>query len=55
MDRQQIIEELESLRVRAGRHMMSLDSMTPVKRSNAYLCDLERMKQITRELEGMQQ
>lgn len=55
MDHQQIIEELESLRVRMGHHMMALDNMTPVERSNAYLCDLERMKQITRGLEKLQQ
>ena len=55
MDHQQIVEELEALRVRAGRHMMALDSMTPVEQSNAILCDLEKMKQITRELEKLQQ
>lgn len=55
MDHQQIVEELEALRVRAGRHMKALDSMTPVEKSNAILCDIEKMKQITREMEGIQQ
>lgn len=53
MDHQQIIEALESLRVRAGRHMMGLENMSPAKRSSAMLCDLERMKQITGELEKL--
>lgn len=50
MDTHQIIEELEALRVRAGRNMMALDIMTPAERNNAFLCDLERMRQITKKL-----
>ena len=53
MESQKIIEELESLRVRMGRHMLALDSMNPVEQSNAFLCDLERMKQISRELDAI--
>lgn len=55
MDHRQIVEELASLRVRMGRHMMALDSMNPTEQNNAALCDLERMRQITRELEKLQQ
>lgn len=54
MDKQQTIEELEALRVSIGRHMMALDNMTPVERSNAYLCDLERMRQITRKMDELE-
>lgn len=53
MDHQHIIEELEALRVRMGRHMMVLENTSPAERSNAMLCDLERMKQITGELEKL--
>lgn len=54
MDHQQIVEELEALRVRTGRHLMALDSMTPVERNNAFLCDLERMRQLTKELDELE-
>lgn len=48
MNIQQIIEELEALRVSIGRHMMALDSMTPTEQSNAYLCDRARARKIIR-------
>lgn len=54
MDKQQAVEDLEALRVAVGRHMMALDSMTPVEQSNAYLCDLERMRQITRKMDELE-
>lgn len=37
-----------------GRHMMALGSMTPREQANAYLCDLERMKAISRKLETIE-
>lgn len=54
MDHQQIIEELEAMRVRMGHHMMSLENMNPAERSNTILCDLDKMKQIAGELGRLQ-
>lgn len=51
MDHQKIVEELEALRVRIGRHMMSLDSMDPAEQNNTLLCDLEKMRKIAGKLE----